>query len=280
LALCSEKPARSNTDYVSQLYTFYGTVVLASFISLWFKTRFDHQGSFRKPNLVPLDKFKQENVIRFVEFKLKLKILYDHSRFCFLDEKHLVNSDTVPKKQRRCPLTGRTEFISVSGDFRQTYNMIACISGNPQKLKHSVYTIGEANGSAKAFMAFCVLMVESGWLRHDEFLVMDNAAVHTGGEARDLEQWFWELIVDGRPLHVLVIYLPTRSPELNPIELIFHIFLRRIRSYRMASNDGAVDQAVIHYGSMVMDAMEYETILNCYRHCGYLGEVIPVRDPK
>ncbi len=99
LALRAKKPARPNTDYVAQLYTFYGTMVSASFISLWFKTRFDHKGSFRKPNLVPLDKFRQENVIRFVEFKLKCKLLFDHSRFCFLDEKHLVNSDTVPKKQ-------------------------------------------------------------------------------------------------------------------------------------------------------------------------------------
>ena len=147
--------------------------------------------------------------------------------------------------------------------------MIACISGNPLKVKHSVYTIGEANGTAEAFMAFCLLMVKSGWLRHDEFLVLDNAAVHTGGEARDLEQWFWELVVDGQPLHVLVIYLPTRSPELNPIELVFHIFSRRIRSYRIHRNDGAVDRAVIRYGSMVMNEISYETILNCYKHCGY-----------
>jgi hypothetical protein len=57
LALHAEKPARANTDYVAQLYTFYGTMVLVSFVSLWFNTRFDHKGSFRKPNLVPLDKF-------------------------------------------------------------------------------------------------------------------------------------------------------------------------------------------------------------------------------
>jgi transposase len=269
LALRAENPARPNSDYVAQLYTFYGTMVSTSYISEWYKRRFHFNGSFRKPNLVPLDKFRQENVIRYVEFKLKCQLLFDHSRFCFLDEKHLVNSDTMPKKQRRCPLTGRTEFISVSGDFRKTYNMIACISGNPLKQRHAVFTIGEENGTSESFMYFCLLMVESGWLVHDEILVMDNAAVHTGHEARDLEQWFWELIVDGRPLHVLVIYLPTRSPELNPIELVFHIFSRRVRSYRIRRNGGPVDRAVIRYGSMVMEEMSYETILNCYKHCGY-----------
>jgi hypothetical protein len=174
----------------------------------------------------------------------------------------------VPKKQCRCPLTGRTKFASVSGNFQQTYNMIACISGKPLKQKHAVYTIGKDNGTSASFMSFCLLMVESGWL-DDGILVMDNAAVHTGHEAQDLEQWFWELIVEGRPLHVLVIYLPTRSPELNPIKLIFHIFSRQVRSYQIHRNDGPVDQAVICYGSMVMNKILYETILNCYKHCGY-----------
>jgi transposase len=269
LALRAENPARSNTDYVAKLFTYYGTLVSASFISLWFKTRFDYKGSFRKPNLVPLDKFKQDNVVRYIEYKLKCKLLSDHSRYCFLDEKHLVNSDTVPKKQRRCPITGRTDFISVSGDFRKTYNMIACISANPLKQTHCVYTIGEENGTAESFMSFCQLMVQSRWLIHDEILIMDNAAVHTGAEAEDLEEWFWDYMVNGRPLHVLVIYLPTRSPELNPIELIFHIFSRRIRKYRTQNNEGAIDEAVVRYGSMVMDQMEYKTILNCYVHCGY-----------
>ncbi len=97
LALRAEKPARASSDYVAQLYAFYGTLVSTSFVSQFFKTRFRFNGSFRKPNLVPLDKFWQENLIRFAEFKLKCKLLYDHSQFCFLDEKHLVNSETVPK---------------------------------------------------------------------------------------------------------------------------------------------------------------------------------------
>jgi hypothetical protein len=59
-------------------------------------------------------------------------------------------------------------------------------------------------------MSFCLLiMVKSGWLVHDEFLIMDNAAIHTGQEVPDLKAWFWHLIIDGCPLHDLGIYLPT-----------------------------------------------------------------------
>jgi transposase len=107
-----------------------------------------------------------------------------------------------------------------------------------------------------------------GWLVHGKILIMDNAAVHTGGEARDLEEWFWEKIVDGRPLHVLVIYLPMRSPELNPIKLILHSFSCQIRSYQIWCNDGPADEAVIRYGCMVMNNILYEIVLNCYKHCG------------
>jgi hypothetical protein len=82
------------------------------------------------------------------------------------------------------------EYIAVSGDFRETYNLIACISGNPLKEKPVVYTIGKENGTATAFVAFCEMMVMSGWLRHDEIIVMDNAAIHTGGAAADLERFF------------------------------------------------------------------------------------------
>jgi hypothetical protein len=127
LAIRAEKPVRPNRDYIANLATYYGTSVSSTFISEWFKTRFDHKGSFRKPNLVPLDKFRCENVIRFVEYKLKCQLLFDHSKFCFIDEKHLVNSDSVPKKLCSCPISGRTEFIPVSGDFCETYNLIACI---------------------------------------------------------------------------------------------------------------------------------------------------------
>jgi hypothetical protein len=61
-------------------------------------------------------------------------------------------------------------------------------------------------------------MVETRWLVHDKMLVLDNAGIHTGCKSTDLEDCFWETIVNGHPLHVLVIYLvPTRSQEFNPI---------------------------------------------------------------
>jgi hypothetical protein len=72
------------------------------------------------------------------------------------------------------------DFIAVSGDFRETYNLIACISGNPLKERPLVYTICKNNGTAVAFISFCEMIVVSGWLCHDEIIAMVNAAIHTG----------------------------------------------------------------------------------------------------
>jgi hypothetical protein len=86
-----------------------------------------------------------------------------------------------------------------------------------------------------------------------------------------IRAFFWETIFEGRPLHILVIYLPTRSPELNPIELVFHIFAQRVISYRLRhdSPGGGVDRAIIRFGTQVLNGISYETILKCCQHCGY-----------
>jgi hypothetical protein len=38
------------------------------------------------------------------------------------------------------------------------------------------------------------MMVVSGSLHHDTIIVMDNAAIHTGGNSAELEHFFWETI--------------------------------------------------------------------------------------
>jgi transposase len=68
-----------------------------------------------------------------------------------------------------------------------------------------------------------------GVFEHNEVLVMDNATIHTGGDANIVEDMLWTpAVVDGIPLHVIILYLPTRSPELNPIEF-YHEFSHHSR---------------------------------------------------
>jgi hypothetical protein len=90
---------------------------------------------------------------------------------------------------------------------------------------------------------------------------MDNAAIHSQGNATVVENMLWETIIDGCPLHILVISCPTRSPELNRIKLVFHILVAfRICSFRYRTA-GPCNKAVLYRAAQVMDNMTYALIL-------------------
>jgi transposase len=208
--------------------------------------RFGYSGRFKKPNLVPHDKLKNANIIKYHEYIEKMERLPDKTKFHFLDKKHLVNKDVLPNKTRADPLTGYMDAILVSGEFREAYNLLAIISSNPTKPSPIHYVIGKENGNSTSFATYIMQLISSRWFKHGDVLILDNAAIHSGGDAANVE----DTVIDGRPLNILVIFLPTRSPELNPIELVFHILARHIHSfrYRIAS---PCDNAVVHQAAKV-----------------------------
>ena len=275
LSLHVVMPNRPNQSYVDELQSKYNVLVCSSTITNFFKSKlFQHKGTFGKPNNVPLDKFRQENIVRFYEFQNTMQRIGNKLIINWLDEKHIVNSDCIPKKVRRNPVFGYMPAIMVSGDFRDSYNIFACISANPEKLSPMAYNIQKNNGCAVSFVYFIEQMITTGWLRHNECLIMDNAAIHTGKEADIIEGLLWNTIVNGSPLRILVVYLPTRSPELNPIELIFHILSMRVCSYKYTQQHKKKygddkGQMVVKVATDVMDEMEYATVRNCIVHCGY-----------
>jgi hypothetical protein len=118
--------------------------------------------------------------------------------------------------------------------------------------------IGHENGSVASFVAFIEDLIGTRFFLHDEI----------GAEAKIDEDLLWDMVVHGRPWNVLVVYLPAQGPELNPIELVFHILARQIRSfrYRMA---GPCDAAVARQTTRVLNDVTQETIHKCSIHCGY-----------
>ena len=268
LSLRAEDPTRPNQSYVTELNNAFGRTVTGKFITQWFKYRYDYKGIFKKSSNIPLDKFRQANWFRYYEYRMHLALVDNHLSFNFLDEKHFANHQGHEIRARADPVTGILDGIQVSGNFRDSKSIIACVSPNPAKDRHVFYTIGRETNNAFSFMAFVEMMVMSRFLRHGEVLVMDNAPIHTGGAASSVEDFLWNQVVDGQPLRILVLFLPTRSPELNPIELIFHILSRRMRSYHYRTT-GEVDETVDDRVKRVMNDLTRETIVNCCRHCGY-----------
>ena len=96
---------------------------------------------------------------------------------------------------------------------------------------------------------------------------MKNTAVHAGKEAKMVKDLLWETVIDGKPLHILVVYLPPRCPELNPIEKIFHVLSRRVRSFRHEKTTEA--SAVLKTATDVMNSFSYELIKKTINSCHY-----------
>lgn len=268
LSLRVDDDRRSLRDYCRALFLDTGTMVSPETVDRFFKTRFEFRGSLRKPNLVPLDKWKPRNIEAYHKFMETLGGLPDHKKYHFVDEKHLANKDGMNGKVRACPLTGKIRAIPVNGSFRMTYNMMAIISANPRKSCPISYILGKENGTATNFLAFIEHLVVIDWFDHNDVLIMDNAAIHTGGCAAVIPEVLWNAEKDGRPLHVVVVPLPTRAPELNPIELVFHILTRRLRAAKYRP-DLVTDDCIPRQVLKIFDDLETETVLKCCIHAGY-----------
>ena len=159
------------------------------------------------------------------------------------------------------------DFTPVSGDFRDAFNLFAIVSANPHECHPIAWTIGRENGDLHSFVAFTKHLICSGWFGHDEILVMDNAAIHTSGEADVVEGLLWNTIVKGRALSVLTAFLPTRSPELNPTELAFHILARQIQFFKCRAAGPCAD-LVLHQANRGLFDVDCGLILRCFTHCG------------
>ena len=86
---------------------------------------------------------------------------------------------------------------------------------------------------------------------------MDNWTVHHGDEVSELvEAYGCELL-----------YLPTYSPDLNPIEHLFAKIKAFVKALRPNHLDDLI-QAFCH----AVETVTPENVLNAFRHCGYQVE--------
>ena len=65
------------------------------------------------------------------------------------------------------------------------------------------------------FIRFLLCLIEDGHLQNGDILIVDNASVHAG---RATNSMLLDLLTAN---NVKLIFLPTYSPELNPIKLVF-----------------------------------------------------------
>lgn len=101
---------------------------------------------------------------------------------------------------------------------------------------------------------------KEGYFSEYDVLVLDNAAIHT----KEIVRWLW------KEHRVLVIFLPTRSPEYNPIELIWRHLVSRLFAYpidvaqRKFPNHPDLPAVV---SQEILEEVSFDIVEKCFKKC-------------
>jgi transposase len=103
-------------------------------------------------------------------------------------------------------------------------------------------------------MLFFVEEMLAPFLKPGDMVFMDNVAMHKQEEIED--------VLEARG--ALVIFLPTYSPDLNPIENCWSKVKAILRSLKPRTLEELLDALVEAFSSITID-----NILGWFTHCGY-----------
>ena len=247
-------------DYQYRLFVDRGTIVSKTVISDWFLKSGPFRGSLRKLNKVPIDKFTNDNIINRMEYLYRISQVHPW-RMVFGDEKPLKGGELFNRWGRADPMTGELEDLVVDSDWRNTYNITGlCRIGRDRPCFS--YVIHDGSNNAAAFCDFILSNLASGFLRTGDFLVLDNASIHHYEEMVGMDDYLWNY-------HgIFLQFLPTRSPELNPIELLWNTLVQRLKHAPL--HDPVFFHRVARMAEMLMNAFTHADVEASFRRCGYI----------
>jgi len=261
LMLYHQEPSMTLKGYRLGLYAYTGTLVCEMTISNFFHRGFEIKGSLCKPNLIPYDKFRPENLDRALDY-LQTVAMFDRSRLKFGDEKHLKGSELWCRKTRQNVFTGDVPAVMTRSDFRNTYSIIG-FCGIDNRASPVRYGVVQDNNNADNFAVQVQLALSSGFLLPFDVLVLDRAAIHTGGRNTTLEEWLWN------NYRIFLLLLPARTPEWNPIELVWNILVQRLRVFSLHLVTRMGGHSLVHAAQVVLDNISHEEVNGCFKKCGY-----------
>ena len=257
-----DEPSRTRASYIQWLFYFTGKVVSESTISSFFNKCFINKGGLCRPNFVPYDKFRPENYEKMLEYVATVSNI-DPSRIKFGDEKHLKGQELFNRKVRRDVLTGVVPASLTTSDFRNTYTITGFCGIDPRSTP-VWYNIHDDTNGASEFAVQLEMAIMSGFFHRGDVLVLDNATIHNGGENSVLEDWLWD------NFGICLLFLPARSPELNPIEQVWKLLVQKMKKVPLNVMREAGADASAQAASVILSSMTHCDVAGCYKHCNYL----------
>ena len=257
-----EKEAQTTLhEYQEELLLKRSKLVSIATLHRYWQKRFPHKAKFKAASRVPIDKFKTENMIRSCEFKGRMSRL-NMNRVKFGDESHKRGADCFSKRSRANPFTGEVPAIVMDPDFRTAFTIIGFCGIDANTFAFDFY-IHRGRNCSDYFFDAIKLSIQKGFLRPFDTLVLDNATIHCKGASRDLDEWLWE------EHNILLLYLPTRSPELNPIELLWNVLIQRMKRLRRGLE--GYNNLTIEIADAILSNISIEDVYKCYQACGYFN---------
>jgi len=148
--------------------------------------------------------------------------------------------------------TSERVFDSFPKGKKQRVSLIAAIGLNAHLAEHALVHPESVDKNAfKAYLVNVLLpKLESGTT-----LVMDNWTVHKGDDITELVESYG----------CKILYLPTYSPDFNPIEYLFSKIKTFIKKLRPSSLPELIDAF-----SDAATSITLKHIADTFKHCGYL----------
>ena len=141
-------------------------------------------------------------------------------------------------------------------DLQNTYSIIGicgiCTRSTPVR-----YRITDATVDADLFPMEIESAIAMRFLRAGDVLILDNAVNHKGKGNSVLEEWLWEEHM------VLVLFLPARSPEWNPIELLWNCLTQQMNDFDLSSLTDP--HQVVAAAATILDRISHEDIYRFYK---------------
>ena len=249
--ICKQNPLAGIPDFQIALQTEYGfdDVPSHGWLSALFKK---WRWSFKKPDVRRIQKYSEENIAYYATYLYCIQdIPWNKLKFC--DEshfdsrgKHLVdifneNSDCgadLRKKTILSPINHPARVVTEIGPISKRYTLTLMTSLSETTPFPLFFSLREETNTADAFLEFVTFAIERQYLVDGDYLVVDNAPIHTAvDELATLVN-----LLEAYNIHL--IFLPTYSPELNPCELCFSFIKRAIRE-RSNPRNGGFDAEIV-----------------------------------
>jgi len=205
-----------------------------------------------------MDKFRPDNEFRAVEYVYMIARI-NPSKLKFGDEKGLAGKEVYKRNVRRNPFNGLVPPLQTNPDFTKNYSLTGFCGIDDRS--SAVFCIIHEINDATEFALQLELAINSGFFHRGDVLVLDNAAIHIGGENTVLEEWLWS------NFEIFLLLLPPRSPEWNPIELVWGTMVVRLKHVPLYVLEEIGSHATAVESNRILSEITHDEVRRFYKKC-------------